>query len=129
MDYIVPSNDYIIVTPKGEIKGFKDLDKAQNYIDFYNSERLRCMKDKPDYRDYDMTDINSSIDIFTRLGVDEGECLIYDLQEFIQRIQESSFFDEEKEELIKKLLKDEIDLNVKDYQIETILNEVNIVMY
>ena len=57
-------------------------------------------------------------------GVYEGEAYIYNLDEFIEKIRESAMFQDEKDELISKLLEKEIKMNIRDYAIEHLLTEV-----
>lgn len=59
-------------------------------------------------------------------GVNEGECRIYDLESVLEAIRNSSYFQDEKDELISKLLKEEITLNIYDYGIDNILEDSKI---
>ena len=65
--------------------------------------------------------------ICTSLGAYEGECVIYDLDSLIENIQKSDYFEEEKVELISKLMDKQIDINVNDYQIDKIFTETTVI--
>ena len=53
-------------------------------------------------------------------GVEEGECRLYNTYNIIEKIQNEGIFQEEKEELISKLLSNKIDINIYDYGIDNI---------
>lgn len=129
MQYNVASNNYIVVTPNGNVKGFKEEDEAHNFIIGYYERKVDKFSDDMEmtYEDYATNPIESTIDICIGLGVNEGDCTIYDLDDFIDKIQKSDMFDDEKEEVISKLLKTNVELNVIDYELFGILRDVTVI--
>lgn len=129
MDYKVAANNYIVVTPKGTIKGFLEAEDAHMYVLGYYEKKVNKLSDDTDiiYDDYATEPLESTIDICIDLGVKEGDCTIYDLDDFIEKIQESSMFEEEKEEIISKLMEKDIKLNAIDYQLMDILKDVTVI--
>lgn len=129
MDNRVPFNNYIIVLPSGEVKGFVEENDAHKFFLGYYEGRVNDFSDSRElcYEDYATEPIESSIEICIGLGVNEGDCTIYNLEDFISKIQESSIFDEEKQEIITKLMANNIKLNVYDYQIDNILPDVLVI--
>lgn len=79
------------------------------------------------YVDYSTDPLQASVDICTELGAYGGDCIIYDLDSFIESIQNSGIFEDEKEELILKLMQEKINLNINDYQIDNLLNDARVV--
>ncbi|WEV15509.1 hypothetical protein PL325_12620 [Clostridium perfringens D] len=63
------------------------------------------------------------------LGAYEGLCILYKLEDLICSIQQSSIFEDEKNELIAKLRCRNIDININDYQIDDILSNIDGVIY
>lgn len=129
MDNNMPVNNYIIVLPNGEVKGFREENDAHKFFLGYYERRVNEHSENRElcYEDYSTQPIESSIEICIGLGVDEGDCTIYSLYDLINKIQESSIFDEEKQEIITKLMADNIKLNVYDYQIDNILPDVIVI--
>ncbi|MDO4534318.1 MAG: hypothetical protein Q4B63_00735 [Clostridium perfringens] len=129
MDNNMPINNYIIVLPSGEVKGFIEEEDAHTFFFGYYEGRVKDLSDSRElcYEDYSTEPIESSVEICIGLGVDEGDCTIYNLHDFISKIQESSIFDEEKQEIITKLMADHIKINVYDYQIDNILQDVLVI--
>lgn len=125
----MPINKYIIVLPNGEVKGFKEENDAHKFFLGYYEKKVNDYSQNRElcYEDYSTQPVESSIEICIGLGVDEGDCTIYDLESFIEKIQESDMFDEEKQEIITKLMQDNIGLNVYDYQIDNILPDVVVI--
>lgn len=123
--YEVTENNYILVMPDGNVVGFEETDRAQRYINRYYQEQISTYCEKVDYSEYDMTEWKSTENICTAMGAYEGVCILYKLDELIESIQESSIFEEEKKELISKLLNKNIQLNVNDYQIDNILANID----
>lgn len=129
MEYNVAVNNYIVVTPKGTIKGFLEEEEAHMYVLGYYEKKVNKLSDDREsiYEDYATEPLESTIGICIDLGVTEGDCTIYDLDDFIEKIQESSIFEDEKEELILKLMKKDIRLNAVDYQLMDILRDVKVI--
>ena len=66
-------------------------------------------------------DFDDIVDVVCyKIGVEEGECRLYNTRDIIEKIQEEVIFDDEREELISKLLSNHIDLNTFDYAIDNI---------
>lgn len=128
MDYLIAANNYIVVEPSGDIKGFKELSDAKSFVGCYylnnildNTQRVKGYGTWFDlYQEEDQEDLNRI------LGVNEGECMIFDLDSILEVIRNSAYFEEEKEELISSLLKEEIKLNIYDYGIDNLLNDCKI---
>ena len=123
MDNTVPFHNYIVVTPNGDVLGFNEQDNARKFIAGYYIEKVEELSDERSmvYVDYGTDPLQTTVDICTELGAYEGDCVIYDLENFIDNIRKSGIFQDEKEELITKLMQKKIDLNINDYQIDDIL--------
>lgn len=121
---IVPSFQYLLVMPSGDIKGFNDVETAKGYINIYYYKKINSAEDILEYND--ITDSNDQFcnTICQNLGVVEGECKVFDNYSVISKIQEELVFEEEKEEVISKLLSSDIKLNIYDYAIDNILSDV-----
>ena len=74
----------------------------------------------------DLTDSSEQFinTVCQNLGVIEGECRVYNTNDIIEKLQEDIVFDEEKEEVISKLLSKDINLNIYDFAIDNIFNDV-----
>lgn len=129
MDNNMPVNNYIIVLPNGDVRGFREENDAHKFFLGYYERKVNELSQNRElcYEDYSTQPVESSIEICIGLGVDEGDCTIYDLQDLIAKIQESSIFDEEKQELITRLMADNIKLNIYNYQIDNILPDVIVI--
>ncbi|AOR22479.1 hypothetical protein [Clostridium taeniosporum] len=122
---IVPYNEYLLVMPNGDTKGFNDLELAKAYINIYYERVIDHKIDKNDYND--ATEIGAEEprrNICTQLGVAEGKCEVYNIDNFIEVVRDKVVFDEEREEIISKLLAKEIDFNVYDYNLDNILPDI-----
>lgn len=122
---IVPHFQYLLVLPNGDIKGFEDIGVAKGYINIYYHIKLR---ETEAFREFnDLTDSREEVinTVCHNLGVAEGECRVYDNMDIIENIQNELVFDDEKEEIISKLLSSEINLNIYDYSIDNIFNNVD----
>lgn len=127
--YEAPENNYILVMPDGKVVGFEDIDIAKAYVNRYYQEKLDVYSNKVDFSDFDITDEKVNETISRVVGVDEGICTIYNLEDLINSIQNSSIFEDEKNELIFKLRERRIDLNINDYQVDNILANVDEIIY
>ena len=58
------------------------------------------------------------------IGKEESEDTVYNTNDIIEKLQEDIVFDEEKEEVISKLLSKDINLNIYDFAIDNIFNDV-----
>ena len=124
MDYITPVNSYIVLMPSGDIRGFKEVDDARGTIyEYYFNKSLGHVHSGGESF-YDMYGNYNDVGIIA--GVEEGECQIYNLDDFMDKIRNSDMFQEEKDELISKLLKENIILNVYNYGIYDLLSEVDV---
>lgn len=124
---IIPEFQYLLVMPNGNIKGFNDLDTTKAYINLYYMQRVRnstIITEVNDLTDSSEQFINT---VCQNLGVIEGECRVYNTDDIIKKLQEDIVFDEEKEEVISKLLKKDISLNIYDFSIDNIFNNVEAV--
>ena len=123
-------NDYLLVMPSGNCKGFNDLEGAKAYINIYYERRFDDTLHEDGYND--ATEIGGDdprLNVFTQLGVEEGKCEVYKTEEFIEKLKEELVFDEEKEEVISKLSEAKIDFNIYDYSLDEILahiEEINV---
>lgn len=118
-------NEYLIIMPSGNCKGFNDLESAKAYINIYYERKFDDTLHKDGYNDAtEMGGEDPRANIFTQLGVEEGKCEVYKTEEFIKKLQEELIFDEEKEEVISKLLEAEIDFNIYNYGLDEILAQI-----
>lgn len=121
---ISPYNEFILVMPDGETKGFNDLDLAKAHINLYYENKIKEYSEEEEYNDSKEMVGETRLNICQHLGVEEGECMVYDLEDFLEKIREELVFDEEKEEVISKLIKEKIDLNIYDFGLDVILHDV-----
>ena len=124
---ISPYYDYLLVMTDGSTKGFNDLEIAKGYINIYYENRIKKYSQKENY--HDITELPGQFrnSLCQHMGVGEGECRVYNLQDFIGKLREELIFDDEKQEVISKLLKKDIDLNIYDYALDTILTDVEVI--
>jgi len=129
MNTRVPYHNYIVVTPNGDILGFGEEDDARKYVAGYYVGKIEELSDDRSkvYVDYGTDPLQASVDICTELGAYEGDCIIYDLDSFIENIQNSGIFEDEQEELILKLMQEKINLNINDYQVDDLLYDTKVV--
>ncbi len=129
MNTRVPYHNYIVVTPNGDILGFGEEDDARKYVAGYYVGKIEELSDDRSkvYVDYGTDPLQASVDICTELGAYEGDCIIYDLDNFIENIQNSGIFEDEKEELIINLMQEKINLNINDYQVDDLLYDTKVV--
>lgn len=121
---IVPEFQYILVMPNGNVKGFNDLDTTKAYVNLYYTKRVRnstIITECNDLTDSSEQFINT---VCQNLGVVEGECRVFDIDDVIEKIHNEVVFDEEKEELISKLLSKNINMNIYDLGIDNIFDDV-----
>lgn len=129
MSEMTPYHNYIVVTPNGDIAGFREIDDARNFVSGYYIGKVEEMSDDLSmvYSDYVTDPMQTTEAICTSLGAYEGHCMIYDLESLIENIQKSNIFEEEKVDLISKLMNKQIKINVNDYQIDKILTETTVI--
>ena len=126
MNIGVPFHNYVVVTPNGDMIGFQEEDEARKFIAGYFVGKVEELSDNTEmvYVDHMTEPLQSTVDICTELGGYEGDCRIYDIDSCIEVIRNSGIFEDEKEELISKLMEKKIDLNVNDYQLNGLLMDV-----
>ena len=92
MSEITPYNNYIVVTPNGDIAGFREINDARNFVSGYYIGKVEEMSDDFSvvYSDYVTDPMQTTEAICTSLGAYEGECVIYDLDSLIENIQKSA---------------------------------------
>ena len=118
-------NDYFLVMPSGNCKGFNDLESAKAYINIYYERKIDESLHEDGYND--ATEIGGEKprkNICTQLGVQEGKCEVYNTKDFIEKLKEELVFDEEKEEVISKLSEAKIDFNIYEYRLDEILAKI-----
>ncbi|SHH37775.1 hypothetical protein SAMN02745196_00166 [Clostridium collagenovorans DSM 3089] len=122
-------NNYIIVLPDGETKGFRKEEDTHMFIQGYYEEKVGRLNNDIDlsYEDYATEPLEATIGICVSLGAYEGECVIYQLEDVLEKINKSGLFPEEKQEIIEKLTQDKIEFNVFDYQIDNILKDATVI--
>ena len=121
----VPCNEYLLVMPNGDCKGFNDLKEAKAYINIYYERKIDEDVDEHGYND--ATDIgggDARQNICTQLGVEEGKCEVYNMDEFIKYLEEELVFDNEKNEIISKLMEDDLDINLYNYHLDMVLADI-----
>ena len=126
-----PYNEYLVVMPTGNCKGFNDIEGVKAYINMYYELRLDDVFHKDGY--YDATEIGGDeyrYNVFTQLGAEEGaKCEIYKTVSFIEEINKELVFEDEKEEIISKLCEAKINFNIYDYSLDAVLANIQEVEY
>ena len=123
-----PYNEYLLVMPNGNCKGFNDIEGVKAYINNYYERRLDDVFHKDGYNDATETGGDECrLNVFTQLGVEEGKCEIYKTEEFINMINEEMTFEEDRAEIVSKLSK--IDFNIYDYGLDELLAHIQEVEY
>ena len=118
-------NEYLLVMPSGNCKGFNDLEATKAYINIYYEKKIDESLHEDGYND--ATEIGGEKprkNICTQLGMEEGKCEVYRTEDFIGKLREELVFDEEKEEVILKLSESKINLNIYDYGLDEILAQI-----
>ena len=124
MEYITAVNDYVLLMPSGELRGYKDIDSARGTIYQYDIVNMLDHVHSGADGEFDMYTEQNDVGIIE--GVENGECQIFNLDDFILKIQESGIFQDEKDEVISQLLKENINLNVYDLGLFDLLNECRV---
>lgn len=120
-----PENEYLLIMPDGDCRGFNDLESAKSYVNIYYERLIDENISDDDYND--ATEIGSGdnrIKICTELGVEEGKCELYNMEGIIDKIKEEVIFDEEKKEIIEKLCMSDIDFNIYDNNLDLLISDV-----
>lgn len=121
-----PYNEFLLVMPDGDCKGFNDLEGAKAYINIYYERKIDEDVDEHDYND--ATEIGGGeprVNICTQLGVEEGKCEVYRTDEIIKKIDEELVFDIEKEEVISKLVEADINFNLYSNNLDLIISDID----
>lgn len=121
----IPCNEYLLVMPNGDCKGFNDLKEAKAYINIYYERKIDEDVDEHGYNDF--TDIgggDARQNICTQLGVEEGKCEVYSMDDFIRKLEGELVFDNEKNEIISKLMEDHLDINLYNYNLDMFLADM-----
>lgn len=119
-----PYNEYLLVMPNGNTKGFNDLELAKAYINLYYEKKIDDGILEEDYNDATERGAEEPRrNICTQLGVAEGKCEIYNLRDFINKLENELVFDSEKEEVISKLMGDKVEINLYEYGLDKILTD------
>ncbi|MBD7913029.1 hypothetical protein [Clostridium cibarium] len=127
MEYITAMNNYVVVNPNGDMQGYVEIDEAVGAVDSYDLENILALCEEPRKGHmFDMWQFDDMQDSGIIYGVDNGECQIYDMDTLLEAIRESGMFQDEKDELIKELLKKDIHLNAYDKGIVGILANVDV---
>ena len=115
---IVPSNEYLLVMPSGNVKGFDDYAMAKAYINNYYYYKTRRVEEVEAYDDL-TNNFDDIVDtVCYKIGIEEGECQLYYTSNIIEKLQDELVFNEEKEEVISKLMAHKIEFNTYDYAID-----------
>ncbi|WP_459479917.1 hypothetical protein [Clostridium saccharoperbutylacetonicum] len=126
-----PYNEYLVVMPSGNCKGFNDIEGAKAYINIYYEWKYDDVIHKDGF--VDATEIGADkprFVVFTQLGAEEGaKCEIYKTETFINAINKELVFEDEKEEIISKLCEAKVEFNIYDYSLDTVLADIQEVEY
>lgn len=128
--YDEPYNEYLLIFPSGNCKGFNDIEGAKAYINMYYELKFDDVLHKDGFNDG--TEIGGDeprLNVFTQLGVEEGKCEVYKTQEFIEILKNELIFEEDKEEVISKLCEAKINFNIYDYGLDELLAHIQEVEY
>jgi len=119
-------NEYLLIMPSGNCKGFNDVESAKAYINIYYERKFDGVIHKDGYNDATESGGDEPrLNVFTQLGVEEGKCEIYKTEEFVEILKDELIFDEDKEEIISKLSEAKIDFNIYDYGLDEILSHID----
>lgn len=125
-----PYNEYLLVMPSGNCKGFNDIEGVKAYINNYYERRLDNVFHKDGYNDAtEMGGDECRLNVFTQLGVEEGKCEIYKIDTIIEIINKEFTFEEEKEEIISKLSEAQMNFNIYHYGLDGLLAHIQEVEY
>lgn len=121
----IPNFDYLLVMPSGNVRGFEDIESAKGYVNNYYYKKTISTDVIGAYKDL-IEDFDDISDVLSyKSGVEEGECRLYNTREIIEKIQDEFVFEDEKEELIMKLLYNPTEINTFDYAIDNIFTNSN----
>ena len=119
-------NEYLLIMPSGNCKGFNDVESAKAYINIYYERKFDGVIHKGGYNDATESGGDEPrMNVFTQLGVEEGKCEIYRTEAFVEILKDELIFDEDKKEIISKLSEAKIDFNIYDYGLDEILSHID----
>lgn len=119
---IAAENSYILVMPDKRVIPAEDIEYAKAFVNNYYEKKLEICKGKTEYEELDFNDEESREEVFRTLGNDEGEPMLYFTDVVIEAVRESDLFEDEQEEIIKRLLS--ADIKIDEYSLDTILLNV-----
>ena len=120
-----PNNEYLLIMPDGDCRGFNDFQSAKAYINVYYERLIDENIDEDEYND--ITEIGSDdtrTKICTRSGVEEGRCELYNTEDVIEKINSELVFDVEKKEVIEKLCEAEINFNIYKNNLDLLISDI-----
>lgn len=120
-----PNNEYLLIMPDGDCRGFNDFESAKAYVNIYYERLIDKNIDEDDYND--ATEIGSGdtrLKICTESGIEEGRCELYNMEDVIDKINSELVFDAEKKEIIEKLCEAEINFNIYDNNLDLLISDV-----
>ena len=120
-----PNNEYLLIMPDGDCRGFNDFQSAKAYINVYYERLIDENIDEDEYND--ITEIGSDdtrTKICTRSGVEEGRCELYNTEDVIEKINSELVFDVEKKEVIEKLCEAEINFNIYRNNLDLLISDI-----
>ena len=120
-----PNNEYLLIMPDGDCRGFNDFESAKAYVNIYYERLIDKNIDEDDYND--ATEIGSGdtrLKICTESGVEEGRCELYNMEDVIDKINSELVFDAEKKEIIEKLCEAEINFTIYDNNLDLLISDV-----
>lgn len=122
-----PYYQFLLVMPNGNARGVNDLDLAKAKINMYYQQQMEIKSHSDSYQD--VTEMAGRVRnaLCQQIGVAEGEARVYDLADLIEKLRDRLVFDEDREEIISKLLERDINVNLYKYGIDDILCDVEIV--
>lgn len=124
---MVPYNEFLLVFPNGECEGYENIDMAKATINNYYTNLVKKeAKEGLLFNSSEEPEVNTANICITK-GVYEGECMVYNLESFIEQLREHLVFDDEKEEVISKVLKKDIKLNIYDYGLDNVIKDTDVV--
>ncbi len=123
-----PNNEYLLIMPNGDCKGFNDLESAKAYVNIYYERLINEEVDEKNGYDYnDGSDIESDdtrINVCTQAGVYEGRCELYNTEDIINKINDELVFDEEKREVIDKICEADIEFNIYSNNLDLLITDI-----
>ena len=119
-------NEFLLVLPNGDCIGFNDIESAKSYINRFYEDLI---KEKiHEEGDNDITENSAGsdarINICTDYGVENGNFQLYSIDDVIDKVNESTIFEEEKSYIIENLYEAEIDFNMYDSNLDELMSDI-----